>query len=441
MFLWVFSSLTVCSIIIYGIIIAVVPQRYQISSDTRLEGNVQVLFEELNGNTYENAYEKIYNFCIENNTIAMLQNDEKTITFGNFENIGEEFDTSGSYTTSVKFQDSTGECTLSVISISEAANDFFYVLLKFIPILFLVIVSISGLSSYFCSKIIVTPISKISRISRKMTELDMTWQCDDQRSDEIGVLARSLNIMAGKLKEMLEELENANIQLKNDVIRFQQLEQQHRDFFTAVSHELKTPLTILKGQIENMILGFGDYQNHEKYLPQALKTTEEIEYLVKEILTVTKMENVSIENSVEEVCLKTMIQQIVLDIGPLLEKRKIRVWEEIPENLIIRVNEKMFKKALSNIIGNAVRYSPEGEEVFITINKKNILVIENTGVFLKQNELEHMFLPFYRTDQSRNKATGGSGLGLYIVKTILDIHKMKYSIDNTKRGVAFCLHF
>jgi len=274
-----------------------------------------------------------------------------------------------------------------------------------------------------------------------MTELDMTWQCDDQRSDEIGVLARSLNIMAGKLKEMLEELENANIQLKNDVIRFQQLEQQHRDFFTAVSHELKTPLTILKGQIENMILGFGDYQNHEKYLPQALKTTEEIEYLVKEILTVTKMENVSIENSVEEVCLKTMIQQIVLDIGPLLEKRKIRVWEEIPENLIIRVNEKMFKKALSNIIGNAVRYSPEGEEVFITINKKNILVIENTGVFLKQNELEHMFLPFYRTDQSRNKATGGSGLGLYIVKTILDIHKMKYSIDNTKRGVAFCLHF
>ena len=130
-----------------------------------------------------------------------------------------------------------------------------------------------------------------------MTELDMTWRCDTDRKDEIGVLSSSLNTMAARLQSTMEELETANQQLTKDVKKFQRLEEQHRNFFAAVSHELKTPLTILKGQLENMILGFGDYQNHDKYLPQALKSAEDIEYLVKEILSITKMETMNIDSS------------------------------------------------------------------------------------------------------------------------------------------------
>ena len=94
-----------------------------------------------------------------------------------------------------------------------------------------------------------------------------------------------LNTMASRLNETMEELTNANNQLTDDVEKFKSLEEQRRNFFSAVSHELKTPLTIQKGQIENMILGYGDYQNHEKYLPETLKATEDIEHLANFIVT------------------------------------------------------------------------------------------------------------------------------------------------------------
>ena len=104
------------------------------------------------------------------------------------------------------------------------------------------------------------------------------------------------------------------------------------------------------------------------------------------------------------------------------------------------VNRNLFGKALSNIIGNAIRHSKADAKVYVDYNTDtHILGVENTGVFLDEDNLENMFTPFYRADKSRSKATGGSGLGLYIVKTILDLHGMDYKITNTDKSVAFYL--
>ena len=273
-----------------------------------------------------------------------------------------------------------------------------------------------------------------------MTELDMTWRCDTDRKDEIGVLSSSLNTMAARLQSTMEELETANQQLTKDVKNFQRLEEQHRNFFAAVSHELKTPLTILKGQLENMILGFGDYQNHDKYLPQALKSAEDIEYLVKEILSITKMETMNIGSSLETLSLADMVSKVVIELQPLATEKDIAIFQNISEDISVSVNRNLFGKALSNIIGNAIRHSKADAKVYADYDTDtHILVVENTGVFLDKDNLENMFTPFYRADKSRSKATGGSGLGLYIVKTILDLHGMEYKISNTDKGVAFYL--
>ena len=101
------------------------------------------------------------------------------------------------------------------------------------------------------------------------------------------------------------------------------------------------------------------------------------------------------------------------------------------------VNPALWSKALSNIIGNAVRYSPRGAEVSVFLRDEHVLLIENTGAAIPEDSLPHLFTPFYRSDKSRNRATGGSGLGLYIVKTILDLHGMLCCIRNTQKGVAF----
>jgi two-component system sensor histidine kinase VanS len=417
-----------------------VPQSYRLTGSKQFETNAGALFSALENKNYEDGTTLITNFCIENNAVAMLGNEKNSVTFGDFDNIGDDLSTAQTYTTDVTFAEDKASYTLSVISLSKTASELFSLLLRFIPLVLTVILLLSALSAFICSRVIVAPIAKISQISKRMTELDMTWRCDTDRGDEIGVLSSSLNIMAARLQSTMEELETANQQLTKDVKKFKMLEEQHRNFFAAVSHELKTPLTILKGQLENMILGFGDYQNHDKYLPQALKSAEDIEYLIKEILSITKMETMNIGNSLEPLSLSDMVRKTVTELQPLAAEKEIAIFQNIPEDISVSVNRNLFRKALSNIIGNAIRHSKDGAKIYADFDRDmHILAVENTGVFLDEDNLENMFTPFYRADKSRSKVTGGSGLGLYIVKTILDLHQMGYQITNTDKGVAFYL--
>ncbi len=441
-FLWVFSALTICSMIIYGIVLTVLPKQYQVTSDKQMEQNVDALVSELRSMSYEDGIQKIYNFCIQNNATAMLIGDEATLNFGEIQ-ANETTVATSTIGTDVAFSGSETEYMLVLSSLTQTAEQISSLMLRFLPVIFLIIVLLSVFSAFICSKVIVAPIVKISNISKRMTELDMTWRCNIESNDEIGVLASSLNTMASRLQTTMEELENANVQLTADVKKFQALEEQRRNFFAAVSHELKTPLTILKGQIENMILGYGDYQNHEKYLPEALKATEDIEYLVKEIISISKMESMDLRDTLQDVSLLSSVNETIETLLPIAKDKNIQIHQNISTDIPVSVNRNLWNKALSNIIGNAIRHSPCGEEVFISLQsleQGNALVVENTGVFISDADLPHMFTPFYRADKSRNKATGGSGLGLYIVKTILDLHGMGYSIQNTPKGVAFFLY-
>ncbi len=441
-FLWVFSALTVCSILIYGIVLTVLPKQYQVTSYEQLDANTEFLVSRLQDMHYEDAVKEIYNFCIQNNSAAILSGDNGALNFGEIKTDELTVATS-SIATTFTFSDSKTEYALVVSSLSKTADILLNLMLRFLPVVFAIILLLSSLSAFICSRVIVSPIAKISQISKRMTSLDMTWKCDIETGDEIGILASSLNTMANRLHETMEELTNANDQLTDDVEKFKALEEQRRNFFAAVSHELKTPLTILKGQIENMILGYGDYQDHEKYLPEALKATEDIEYLVKEIISISKMENMDLENTLQEISLKQTINDTIQVILPLVLDKDIQIHQNINTDMILSVNLNLWNKALSNIIGNAVRHSPCGENVFITLRSfenRNALVIENTGASIPAADLPHMFTPFYRADKSRNKATGGNGLGLYIVKSILDLHGMNYVIKNTEQGVAFYLY-
>ncbi len=300
-FLWVFSALTICSMLIYGIVLTVLPKQYQVTSDEQLDANTEVLVSKLQNMRYEDAVNEIYNFCIQNNSAAILSDDNGALSFGEIKTDELTVITS-SIATTVTFSDSKTEYALVVSSLSKTADIILSLMLRFLPVVFAIILLLSSLSAFICSKVIVSPIAKISQISKRMTSLDMTWKCDVETGDEIGVLASSLNTMASQLQVTMEELTNANSQLSDDVEKFKALEEQRRNFFAAVSHELKTPLTILKGQIENMILGYGDYQNHEKYLPEALKATEDIEYLVKEIISISKMESMDLQDTLRGTC-------------------------------------------------------------------------------------------------------------------------------------------
>ena len=439
-FLWVFFALMICSTLIYGIVLTVLPKQYQINADKQLDSNIEMLVSKVRDMSYDEAVKEIYNFCIENNSAAVLNGEGETLHFGEMKS--ETYTVaSSSIATNVTFSESEKEYTLVISALAQTSDAMLHFMLRFLPVVFSIILLLSALSAFVCSKVIVTPIAKLSEISKRMISLDKEWKCDVKNNDEIGVLASSLNTMATRLYETMQELTNANQQLNNDIERFKLLEEQRRDFFAAISHELKTPLTILKGQIENMILGYGDYQNHEKYLPEALKATEDIEHLVGEIISISKMESIEINGTLQEISLMKTVDDTVHILMPLAQEKEIHIYQNIKKDIRLRVNDSLWRKALSNILGNAVRHSPNGENVYIELQEdEKLLVVENTGIYIPEKDLPNMFHPFYRADKSRSKSTGGSGLGLYIVKKILDLHGMKYSISNTESGVAFSIY-
>lgn len=418
----------------------VIPKKYQLISDNSFESEWKKFISELSTQKFEDGLDKIEEYCEENNVSISLTVDNQVFSFGGVSNI--KSNKSVCYGSDVVFTDVTSGCVIMISCNSKASNDILALFIKILPAMLVGIIIFSGFCAYICTKMIVSPIVKISHISRKMTKLDLTWKCDVNRSDEIGILSSNLNKMSSQLNKTMKELEEVNSQLRDDVEKAKELEAQRRNFFAAVSHELKTPLTILKGQLENMLYGYGDYQNHDKYLPLALKTTDDMEFLIKEIISITKMESTSIQDTLEEVSLNNIIISQLREVSSIADGKKIEIINEVEDNIFLSVNVNLFRKALSNILGNAVIHSPDYAKVFIrAIEKegKQTMFIENTGANISESDLSQMFIPFYRVDKSRNKTTGGSGLGLYIVKTILDLHGMSYSIYNTEIGVAFMI--
>ena len=132
----------------------------------------------------------------------------------------------------------------------------------------------------------------------------------------------------------------------------------------------------------------------------------------------------------------------IADVTELLSEKELSLTVDIPDKLLCEVDSAQMERALQNILINAIRYSPNGEEINISLsNEKNTNIvfckIENTGVTIPEEEISHLFEAFYRVDASRNRNTGGTGLGLYIVRKIMEMHHAKYSITNTSNGVMF----
>lgn len=338
------------------------------------------------------------------------------------------------------FADSDDQYVLVVSSVLQGVNQAVEALERIFPWLIVTILCISLLGSLFYSRYVTRPIIKLSGISKKMSNLEFDWHCKDDRKDEIGVLAHSLNELSRRLSNALGELQQANMELKSDIDKERELERKRMEFFSAVSHELKTPITIIKGQIEGMLLQVGVYKDRDKYLSRALAVTGIMEELVQEILTISRMETYEFSLHKEEFDFSKLVQKQISDHADLLEKKNITLETEIDECIPIVADSAMINKVLVNLISNAAYYSPENQLIHIKAKAEEsgmLFIIENAGTHIPQEVLPRLFEAFYRVEQSRNRQSGGSGLGLYIVKMILDQHGAEYKIENTTNGVQF----
>ena len=310
------------------------------------------------------------------------------------------------------------------------------------PYVLLLVLLTAVLAAFLYSRFLAKPIVQISGISKKIANLELTERCDTSRSDEIGILANNLNDMAEKLSASMGELQSANEQLQADIEKEREDERRRRDFFVAISHELKTPVTILKGELDGMILNVGKFKDRDKYLQEAYKTSESIEKLVQEIMTLAKLDTIRLQR--EDVDLSQITDECVGAYESMAQSKDMQINRRYDADAIIQGDKTQIQTVLSNIIGNAVKHSPEHSLIDVYIAKEESTVrlsVENSGVHIAPDELSKIWEPFYRTDKSRSRDTGGSGLGLYIVKTILDLHGFAYQLTPTEAGMKFTVIF
>ncbi|WP_127724784.1 sensor histidine kinase [Anaerosphaera multitolerans] len=446
------------------------PKTYLANQDEELKVKMDALIENLKKTNLEDCDDMLLGFSIENDAIVSILNtngnivkqayvetkhegiftasatsfvynnndksDLKPIEISNESKlnatIGQEF----------KFPKETQEYVLIITGSLKAVNQAEEAMRQIWPMIFLIIVVVSIFTSIFYVYFITKPIVKLSKISNQMANLDFSWKCDENREDEIGLLQKNLNDLSDKLSSTLIELQSANDKLKDDIERERELERTRDDFFSAVSHELKTPITIVKGQLTGMIDGVGVYKDRDKYLRRSMEVMKQMEELVQELVMISRMGKYENDfNTFSKINISEITEELLdkFEIG--FQEKKMNIRKSF-DSLTIDGDKYSINKVISNLIANALFYSPEGNEIRIYINKEDrTFKIENTGASIPKESIIHLFEPFYRVEQSRNKQTGGTGLGLYLVKVILEKHSFKYIMENTKDGVCFTIEF
>lgn len=353
-----------------------------------------------------------------------------------------DVDQSGKYT--VLTGDGTKNYTLLATKNTEKESQVVGALKKALPVLYGVIFAVSVTAAFFYAQYVTRPIRRVSAVSRRMAELDFSGLCAVGRTDEIGVLSDSLNELSGRLSETLGQLREANEKLAADIDMERELERQRLAFFSAASHELKTPITIIKGQLEGMLYQVGRYRDRDCYLKQSLEVTGTLEKMVQELLMISRLDAPGY--ACEKACfsLDGLLDERLDMSEELFVQRELVLEREIARGIDLSGDRRLMEKVFDSLLSNAALYSPAGNRVYVRLwrgAKGVCLSVENTGISIPDEELPRLFEAFYRVDASRSRETGGSGLGLYIVKTILDLHDARIELANTAQGVAALVWF
>ena len=338
------------------------------------------------------------------------------------------------------FSDCSDRYTLVVYGEAEQISELQQSFIRVFPIILLLVLAIALVISWLYSRMITKPVLEISRISEKMSDLQLDWTVDEQRTDELGTLGKSLNRLSRNLSTALSDLQNANRKLEADIEHEKELEQARTNFFSAVSHELKTPVTIIKGQLEGMLLGIGAYKDREKYLTRSLEIANTLETMVQEILTISRLETAGPDFKKDCLDCVQIIKSYLSETEDLIAGKDLQIDLNAPPSALIAGNKLLMEKVFSNLIGNAIKYSPQGASMYISVQMEHGQIefsVENTGAHIPEESIPKLFDAFYRVEQSRSRKTGGSGLGLYIVQEILHHHGSECTVCNTRAGVRF----
>ncbi|EEL60506.2 two-component sensor histidine kinase [Bacillus toyonensis] len=329
------------------------------------------------------------------------------------------------------------EYAFAIVSL-QPVNEAMLVLKDYYVYALIIVFLVIILLSFYYSKIIVKPLIKINRVTKKMANFDFSEKLPVTADDEIGGLSGSINTLSVNLKDRIDRLNVANTKLQQDIERERQLEKTRKEFISGVSHELKTPLSVIRSFAEGIQDGVSKDTTY--YTDVILEETENMNRLIVEMLELAKLESGTYKLEMTTFSIGELIQQIHTKLLFSMEEKQLQVDVDADTSIFVKANRSRIEQVVVNLLSNAIRYTPDGERIKVSVIETEDTVkveIENTGNPIPEESLEKIWDRFYRLDASRSRHTGGTGLGLSIVKNILDLHHAKYGVYNTNNSVVF----
>ena len=332
---------------------------------------------------------------------------------------------------------------MPVTAIDESvkiSNEFLYIIAIFVII-------IGGTVLSVVSQRFSEPIVELNQIAQKMANLDFSQKYKSAyANDEIDMLGNSINVLSEKLERTIKQLKNSNSELERDIEEKSQIDEMRKSFISDVSHELKTPIALIQGYSEGLIENVNSDEESRKFYAEVIQDeASKMDRLVKRLLELMKLEYGRMEFNNKEFNIIELENEILRKSKVMMEKENVKLEMDIKQDEYIQVYADDFyiDQVLTNFITNAIKYSTEinGEKVVkienqIIGNKVRVKIF-NTFEQFKEEEMSRIWNRFYKIDESRNRDKGGSGIGLALVKAIMNNYGNKYGVRNTAGGVEF----
>lgn len=286
------------------------------------------------------------------------------------------------------------------------------------------------------------PILELTDISSQMTNLNFEVKYKNRGKNEIDILGENINEMSDKLENTISELKSANTKLLNDIEKKAQLEEMRKEFISDVSHELKTPIALIQSYAEGIKEDvFDDEDSRNYYLDVIIDESERMNNIVKKLMTLSELEFGKTDITIERFDIVELLRNITDSMEMLFKQNNINF--EFPErdkSIYVWSDDYKTEEVFTNYLSNAIHYCKNANviKVYFEENEETVTVnVYNSGDNINDESMEHLWDKFYKADKARSRNYGGSGIGLSIVKAVMEAMSMEYGAKNVSDGVVF----
>lgn len=303
------------------------------------------------------------------------------------------------------------------------------------------IILVGSIVMYFVSRKFTRPIYELSNIAHRMSMLDFSVKYEDTSKDEIGALGNSINVLSNQLEVTISDLKRANNELQRDIKNKIEIDEMRKEFLSNVTHELKTPIALIQGYAEGLKDNISeDQESREFYCEVIIDEANKMNTMVKKLLTLNQIESSNNMIEFDHFDIVEVVRSVVNSYAILAEERGVTIQFEEQPPLYVWADEYMIEEVITNYISNAFNHVKEPNQIEIRIERRGEearVSVFNTGNPIPEQDLPHIWTKFYKVDKARTREYGGSGIGLSIVKAIMNAHNKSCGGYNRENGVEF----